>query len=175
MYKKIDAKNQVLKVLFENPTYRYHIRELASVSRLNPNTIINVAILLEKENLIQIIKKKHVTEIYANLESKEFIRKKRLFNIAQLYDSGLVDFIDSKYFPKVISVIGSYSSGEDIEKSDIDLIVINNTDKKIIDSQFEKKLSRNIHLILTDYRNISEEFYASLINGVILSGFLDKR
>lgn len=169
----MNNNERILKVLFENPTRRFHIRELARITKLNPNTILNN---LKKENIIKMEKKKHITEILADIDNKKFIIKKRIFNIFQLYNCGLVDFLEKEYPSKAICVIGSYSRGEDIEKSDIDIVIITNLRDKYLDmNKFEKLLNRKIHLILTDYKNMSDEFYTNLINGVILSGCLGKK
>lgn len=55
--------------------------------------------------------------------------KKRLFNLSEIYKSGIIDFLIKEYSPNSISLIGNYSRGEDIEKSDVDIVVI--SDKKM--------------------------------------------
>lgn len=163
---------KLMRIIFENPTYRFHIRELARLTKLNPNTIINISNALEKQGLIKKEKRKHLTEIYANIENKDFIIKKRIFNILQLYNSELVDFLIKKYSPEAISVIGSYSRGEDMEKSDIDIAVISDKKESIDIEKFEKILNRKIHLLALNYKDISDEFYTNLINGIILYGYI---
>jgi len=164
---------KIKKEIFENPTYHFHIRELAKKTNLNPNTIINI---IKKLDIIKKTKKKHLTEIYADIENPEFILGKRLFNLESLYESGLVKNLTDIYKnPSAIVVMGSYSRGEDIEKSDIDIVIITN-EKKIIDAtKFEKKLKRNIHLILVSYEDMSDEFYTNMLNGVILKGYVRKK
>jgi len=173
MYNKMNNTNKILKEIFQNPTYSFHIRELARITRLNPNTIINISKNLEKDKIITKNKTKNIVEIKANIEDQTFIRKKRTFNLNELYDSGLIDFLIEKYDnPELIAILGSFSRGEDIEKSDIDIIVI--TDKKDIPylEKFEKKLKRKIHLIPSTYKEISKEFYNNLINGIVLHGYI---
>ena len=125
--------------------------------------------------MLKVEKKKHITEIFANLENPRFINKKRIFNLNQLYESGLVDFLIKECSPSMISVTGSYSKGEDIEKSDIDLVIITDKEKSMDLTNFEKRLSKRIHLIITNYKKMSEEFYINLINGLILYGYVDKK
>lgn len=43
----------ILKELFRKPDYKFHIRELARITKLNPNTIINLTNRLEKESCNQ--------------------------------------------------------------------------------------------------------------------------
>src|SRR3989338_8121467 len=115
---------RVLKLIFEKPTYKFHIREMARLTKLNPNTVIDTIKKLSKEGLIKTKKKKHIVELFANVEGKEFSQKKRIFNVNEIYNSGIVDFIIEKLKPKLISVMGGYSGGEDIERSDIDIVVV---------------------------------------------------
>ncbi len=165
---------KVLKILFNNPTCKFHIRELARITKLNPNTIINIIKPLEKQKIVEKQAKKHIIEISLNFENKETIWKKRIFNMSQIYGSGLVDFLIEKYSPSSICLIGSYSRGEDIEKSDIDIAVITNKKNLVNLNKFEKKLNKNIHLLLISKSNISEEFFNNLINGIRLYGYLKK-
>ncbi len=165
--------NKILKELFDKPTYRFHIRELARLTRLNPNTILNIAKILEKQGIVKREAKKHFVEVYLNIESKEVIWKKRLFNLSQLYSSGIADFLIREYSPKSISIIGSYSRGEDLEKSDIDIAVRTNK-KEIIDlEKFERILNRKIHLLILPEK-VSNEFFNNLINGILLYGYIRK-
>jgi DNA-binding transcriptional regulator YhcF (GntR family) len=176
-------KEKIIEIMFNYPTGKFHIRELSRLSGLNPNTVSSIIANLERENIILRNKKIHIVEVSANLSSKEYNRKKRVWNFERIYSSHLVDSI-LDYFSvggitrvQSVSVIGSYSQGEDIEKSDIDIVAISGeVKKKAMDvSVFEKQLKRRIHLIVTDYEKISEEFYINLINGMLLYGYLSKK
>jgi len=171
----MDNKQKVLKILFENPTTKFHLRELARISKLNPNTIINITKVLEKEKLILKEKKEYTTEIYSNTDNKKFTIKKKLFNLEQIYESGIINFLMEKYKPEAVSLIGSYATGEDIEKSDIDLVIITKIKEDSNMIRYEKILNRKIHLITTDYREMSNEFYINLINGILLYGYINKK
>ena len=171
----MNSKEKISDAIFKNPTTKFHIRELARLTKLNPNTIINITKSFEKEKLVKIEKKEHITEILADTENQLFVDKKRLFNLSQIYKSDLVNFLIKEYSPKAISIIGSYSKGEDIEKSDIDIVIISEKEKPVNLEKFERLLSRKIHLIITSYKKMSEEFYINLINGIILYGYIDKK
>ena len=57
----------------------------------------------------------------------------------------IVDRILKGYKPKKVILFGSYAYGEPTEDSDIDLLIIKNTDKRPIDRWIEvKKLLRDI-------------------------------
>ena len=176
MYKKMNNNyKKVLEIFFDNPTGRFHIREIARLTKLNPNTIINIVKKLEKEDLVRVEKKTYLVEISAHFENKKFKEKKRISNILKLYESGLIDFLVKEYSPKAVSVIGSYSLGEDIEESDIDIVIITNKEEEIDIKKFEEKIGRKIHLLPVSYNKISDEFYTNLINGVVLYGYIRKK
>lgn len=169
-------RNKVLELIFDKPTYKFHIREIARITNIHPNTAISMLKELKGEKIVNVEKKKHLVEVYGNLMSKEFIQRKRAHNLLKIYSCGLVDFINEKISPESISVIGSYSIGEDIERSDIDIVVISGKEGKNINlDKFESFLKRRIHLLFVDYNSISNEFYTNLINGIVLSGAIRRK
>lgn len=170
-----ESKKKVLDIFFDNPTGKFYIREIARLTRLNPNTVITATKELSKEGFIKREKRKHVVEFSAAINEK-FKEIKRIRNLERIYCSGIIEFLVGKFKPEVISVIGSYSGGGDLEESDIDLVVI--TKKKYEGAslkKYEEILKRKIHLIIADYSGISDEFYTNLINGIVLYGFISKK
>ena len=60
-------------------------------------------------------------------------------NLEKIYGSGIVDFLSNKYNrPKSIILFGSFSKGEDIENSDIDIAVSTNKRLNLDISKYEK-------------------------------------
>ena len=171
----MNNEEKVLNRIFERPIYHFHIRELARETNLNPNTIINITKKLSKKDIIKIKKSKHLVEVYANIEDQRFINKKRVHNLERIYSSGIIESLVNFYNPKTIVLIGSYSRGEDTEKSDIDLVIISNNKSQIEPDNFEKIFKRSIHIMPVTYKEISEEFYTNIINGIVLYGYLSKK
>ena len=173
MYKKMDNIEKILKSIYQNPTYMFHVRELARITKLNPNTIINITDKLKKQKIIIKGKHKSMVEIRANIEDINFIRMKKIYNLGQIYKAGLVDFLIEYYDnPESIILFGSYSRGEDIEKSDIDLVIITNKKEIPNFTLFETKLRRKLHILNFKREDISDELYRNLINGIVLHGYL---
>jgi predicted nucleotidyltransferase len=169
----MDNNKKLVDELFFKPTYKFHIRELARQAKINPNTVINIIKKLEKDEIVSVRKLKHIVEISLNLENKKTLWKKRIFNLSRIYESGIIDFLVSELSPKSLSLIGSYSRGEDIESSDIDIVSISSS-KKILDlSNFEKILKRKIHLLNIEQGKMSKEFLNNLINGIVLYGAIE--
>jgi len=168
-------EGKILKEIFAKPAYKFHVRELAKITKLNPNTILNIAERLVKEGVLLKEKKRHVTELYFNTENPRAKIKKKMYNLAKVYESGVADFLYEKYVPEAIVLMGSYSRGEDTENSDIDLAIISNKEGHPDLSNYEKFLNRKIHLIVTNYKRMSEEFYINMVNGVVLRGAISKK
>ena len=164
----------VLEVLFSSPSSKFHIRELARLTNLNPNTIVSIIEQLVKEKTVKKETKKHIVEVSLNFEDRAVKWKKKVSNILRVYESGVVDFLAEHYQPTAISLIGSYSRGEDIEKSDIDLVVLSQK-KDIIDlNKFEKLLGKKVHLLVLERGKMGDEFFNNLINGIVLYGAIRK-
>jgi len=173
----IVKKEKLLRTLFTKPEYWFHMRELARATGLHPNIVSTLTDQLKKEKLILKRKHKHLVEVACNRDDLTYKRKKQLVNFAILHESGLIDYLVDFYnHPSAIVVFGSFARGEDWSESDIDLAVISSS-KKVPDlGSFEKKLSRNIHLLPLEYKDLSPELYNNLINGFVLYGyFKDER
>ena len=59
---------KILAVLFEQPEYKFHLRELARRTNLNPNTILNITKILEEQKVILRKKEKNLLIITNNTE-----------------------------------------------------------------------------------------------------------
>lgn len=166
--------NNTLRVLgwfFNFPTSETYLRELSREMKLSMPAIIAAVNKLQKENLVIVQRKKALTTVKANLDCKMFLNLKRVNNLEKLYTSGLADYLSSSFNkPQAIICFGSYSRGEDIEKSDIDIAIIEGTEKEIPFEKFEKLLKRKISIHHIKLSKISEEFKSNLCNGIILEG-----
>ncbi len=103
-------------------------------------------------------------------EDTQTIRKKRVDNLQQLYESNILNTLEKKFPGATIILFGSYSTGEDTINSDIDIAIL--TKEKHIDlTVFEKKLVRTINIsFFEDFQKIHEDLQKSLMNGIVLVG-----
>jgi len=162
---------RVLAVFFENPSREFHLRELSRLLKLSMPTIISTTDKLAKERLIIKEKGKVITKVTANRDNINFARCKRLHNLELIYNSSLINHLSESYNqPKTIILFGSFSRGEDIEKSDIDVAVITNKKLNLDLSKYENILKKSINLHEINLDKISEEFKANLLNGIMLEG-----
>ena len=162
---------RILAVFFENPSRDFHLRELSRVLKLSMPTIISATDKLSREKLITKEKGNVLTKVMANRENINFTRHKRLRNLELIYESGLIEYISNSYgHPKCIILFGSFSRGEDTEKSDIDIAVITKKKLNLDFSQYEKVIKRSINLHEADIEKVSREFKANLANGIVMEG-----
>lgn len=171
----IDTKKRKLVQFFcFNPTGSYTIRELARQTKISPTWVSKIVKELEKEQTVETKEDANSLKVKSKREVP-FARLKKIRNLDNLYSSGFVDkLIETYHKPEAIILFGSYSRGEDIENSDIDIAVL--TDRKQIDesyAKYEKELKRKINLKVLNPKNITKEFAVSLANGIVLYGYLD--
>jgi predicted nucleotidyltransferase len=165
---------KIISLFFKNPSKSFHLRQLAYESGLSTTSVSNACKKLISNKIIKVAKNDITKEFRANLESDEYFNAKKLFNQFLINSSGLVEEIKKELNPKVVVLFGSYSKGEDIEKSDIDLLAISARKKELDLARYEKLLSRKIHLIMIEnFKKSDKEFVNSIINGVVLYGYLE--
>ncbi len=168
-------KDNVLKVMglfFRHPEKKFHLRKLERLTGLSLPGVRKIVKKLEKEKLLQSKKEGPVTNFYASRNDK-FVFLKRAYNLYSIFASGLLDFLKESYEePEAMVLFGSYSRGEDISKSDIDIAVVTPKQKSPDLTIFERKLSREIKLYEIKIAKAEKEFLNTLANGIVLRGYL---
>lgn len=168
------TKDNILKVMelfFKCPEKNFHLREIARLTNLSLPGVKKIIWKLEKEKLLITKREKIFVNVYATRNQK-FIDLKRSHNLYALSD--LREYLKNIYEePEAIIVFGSFSRGEDISKSDIDIAVITPTNKTTNLTKFENKLSRKINLFEIQLKKSENSFLNSLANGIVLSGNLN--
>ncbi len=160
----------------DNPITQIHLRSLSRKINVSPTWIAQTIKSLEKAELITISKNKEtrILTLQANRENQEFLKLKKSYNLYQLHKSDLTNkLIEIYQKPEAIILFGSYSRGEDIEKSDIDLAIITTKNIQINLEKFEKKLNRTIKILKLNKNKIEKEFLNTLANGTVLYGYLN--
>ena len=170
-----NIKQKIKEFFLENPTKKLRVRQIERGVGVPLPSAIRYAKELVSE---RILRQENISDIKlfsANSESPEYLLEKRLYNLRALHLSGLIEYLIQEYSNPVIILFGSYSKGEDIETSDIDLYV-ETPSKKIIDlKKIESKLSRKIQLFIhKNIKNISNPHLANnILNGIVLSGSIE--
>jgi predicted nucleotidyltransferase len=156
-----------------NPTSRLRIRQIERATKTALPSIIRYVKELQEEG---ILKKENISEIsfyLADRSSKDYILEKKLFNIKSL--SELISFLVDKYHNSPMIVFGSYSKGEDIEGSDIDIYIQSPKKENVNLEKFEKILQREIQIF--KYKDINDiknkNLINNIMNGITLNGFVE--
>lgn len=162
---------RTLEVFFTEPTNLHFIKEISRKIKIAPTSIKKNIQLLLKENLIIKKESKPFDGYIANRNNQKFIFLKKVYNLFSLEE--IKDFVEKNISPKLFVVFGSYSLGEDIENSDIDLFMISKI-KKLDLTKFEKNLKREINLIiLNDFKDLEKPLQHKVHNGILLCGGYD--
>lgn len=165
--------NKILDYFLKNPTQSIHLRELARQTGFSPAGALKAAKKLVKSGLVSEKKGTVVTHYKANADNPLWRPLKRAYNYYSLFESGLVAALNKEYGePVAIVLFGSYAKGEDIETSDVDIAVITTDGIESDTKKFEKILCRKINIIEVDLTSMKKEFRNNLINGAVLSGYL---
>lgn len=169
--------NKIEETFLENPEKEFHIREIAKLLDLSPTTVSKKTKQMVKNGLLVIRKVSNHVMLKSNTNSFNFICLKKEYNLQRFLDSEILDYLNNQLNnPETIILFGSYAKGENINSSDIDLLVITPLNKKINLIKFEKKLGYKIQLFMYSYLDIekmktnNKELLNTFVNGVVLSG-----
>jgi len=163
---------KITELIFKTPEKWVHIREIGRKLKVSPNSVRKYAARLKKEGIVEKKREGNMIRIRANLDDEKYRHEKMIYNLRCIYDSGITEFLFEHYHPEAIVLFGSYSRGEDISTSDVDIGVLTKNKKRHDLSIFEKKISRKIELSLFSKKEVSNEFFNNIINGIVLKGFL---
>ncbi len=170
---------QVAECIFNYPNRVFHIRELASITGLSTTAVIASVSVLDGYGIVKIEKTRVTKNVSADLESESYVFYKKVFNLYRLERYSLISRLKDRFNPDVIVLFGSFAKGEDIEDSDIDILVLSGITKQKagIDAKFleipEKTLNRKINLhVMPDLKDSSKEFLNAAANGIVLHGYL---
>lgn len=166
-----------MDVFFNDPSPAgggFHLRELGRLAGVAPPSVKRYLLELEKEGLI--LRVTHRTYGYplysANREGETFRFLKRVRMVELLWSSGLISYLWDVCMPDAIILYGSASRGEDVQGSDIDVVVLSK-EKKLELAGFEKALQRGIAVFFQEgFSRLSPELKNNVINGIILKGYL---
>ena len=174
------ARQRVAKVLFTYPDKEFSLSDLAKEAGVAKAHIGEILDELYKINIIQITKLSKIWRIKASQQSWEFIKSKIIYNLSFIYQSGLVEFLNEHFNnPKSIVLFGSFRKGEDLSTSDIDIAIENDEVKEYKTLQlkqlteFESAIYRKIQIHLFNRKNIDENVFNNIANGIVLLGFLE--
>jgi predicted nucleotidyltransferase len=168
---------KTLDVFFAEPTRTHYLMDISRKIRVAHTSVKKNLLLLLKESVIEEKAEKRGKRRFptyrARRDASAFKRYKRTHNLLALLESGLIEHIESALSPKCIVLFGSYQRGEDTEESDIDLFV-ECGESALQLPKFEKILGKKLELHFREpFTAYSKELKNNIINGTVLSGFLE--
>lgn len=169
-------QNEIFRLFCIKSGLSLNQREIARFLKVSPTAVAKALPLLEKEEFVRLKRGKNINLNYVELnrESGRAVSFKRVENLRLLYESGLIDFLYEALPGATIILFGSYSRGEDTEKSDIDIAVIGSREKNIGLTEFEKKLEHSVNInFYTSLKDIDKHLRNNLLNGIVLSGGIE--
>ena len=169
-----DIKTKIREYFFLNPEVKLRVREIERKLKLPLPSVIRYCQELEQEGILTRAKTGSVT-FYTPSRSEKYLLEKRLYNLQQIYESGLIDYLKIELSNPAVVLFGSYAKGEDTENSDIDLYLETPSKKKVNLEKFKKLLRREIQIF--QHKNIKEitNFHLAnnIINGITLNHFIE--
>lgn len=170
-----DIKTKIKENFFRHPTAKFRVRQMERELKVPLPSVIRYVKELKKEGIAKSSEIAGITVYSADRASKQFLLEKKLFNLQQIFSSGLADFLILELSNPTFVVFGSYSRGEDLETSDVDFYIETPAKKNLKLEKFEKLLARKIQIFV--YRNIREiknkDLANNIINGITLNGFVE--
>lgn len=169
-------EDKILELFFKEPEKEFYVREISRILKKSPTTISKHLKNLEKKKLLIKENKFNHLLFKANNEDLRFKNTKLNYNLEIIRESGIIDYLSEEFNnPEAIILFGSYAKGENIRKSDIDLLVISPLKKDVKLEKFEKKLGKMQLFVesrkdITKMKKTNKELLNSFINGKILYG-----
>lgn len=175
MYKLNFTKLQssVFRLLCIKSGISLNQREISIELNVSPTAVSKALIGLNYLLKIKRNPRMNLISIELNRDDENVINLKRVDNLKQIYESGLIAHIEKHCFGSTVILFGSYSLGEDIEKSDIDIAIIGSNRKMIGLDMFEKIFNRDINLNFYNNFKMNKELLSSILNGITLSGVVE--
>ncbi len=163
----------ILRFLFSYAGKEFTARAIAINLDVSPPAISKALPNMIKENFLIVKKDKENKRlsIRLNREDPKIWKIKRVDNLRQIYESGLASFLEDSFPEALIILFGSYSYGEDIYSSDIDIAIIGAKEKVLNLEKFQKTFAKEININFYDTLNqIDKNLRSNILNGIVLSG-----
>lgn len=164
----------VAELIFNYPSRTFYIRMIEKETGLSTTSISRAIDDLEKHGIINVEDTALTKNIKADINSESYRHFKMIFNIYRLATEGIIGSLNGLFNnPKAIVCFGSYARGEDLEESDIDLLVVANKKAEVNLGCWEKRLKRKINITVMDaLEKAPAEFKNAAANGIVLQGYL---
>ena len=168
-------QQRIMRLLFVKTGNSLNMNGIAKILKVSQPAVLKAIPFLQKEGLIIAKQDKDSSRwsIELNRDDKQVIGLKRVDNLKQIYESGLIRHIYDLFPCGTVILFGSYAHGEDTINSDIDLAIIGG-ERKEIDSKFSKMLERKIIAnYYKSFKSIDSSLLSNILNGITLKGAVE--
>ncbi len=169
-------QNEIFRYLCIKAGTILNQRGIARPLGVSPTAVSKSLKDLEKQQLIKIEKSQTMNLISISLNRDNFraVALKRVENIKQIYESGILEYLEGKFPGATIILFGSYSMGEDTINSDIDLAVIGSKEKETDLNKFDKIFERTVFIhYYNSLKDVNKNLRAGILNGITLQGSVE--
>ena len=173
--KRKNIKQIIKEHFFINPLLKLRVREIERALKLPLPSVIRYCKELVKEGILAIEKTGSTVFYTADRTSEKYLLEKKIYNIMQVHESGIIDHLKQELSNPPIILFGSFSKGEDIETSDIDLYIETPSKKELHLEKFERLLKRKIQIFKQkSLDGLSNPHLANnIINGITLNSYIE--
>jgi predicted nucleotidyltransferase len=172
------SKEEKIQELFFNyPTKEWHFEEIIKNVKIARSKADNWLKKFIKLNLIKRHKTKGKMPYYiSNHQAPEYKNKKKIYALNKLYNSGLLNYLDSIKNTKTIILFGSFTRSDWYKNSDIDIFIYGDT-KELNITKYELKLKREIQTFTCknkkELNKLGSGLIKNIIKGNLIKGNLD--
>lgn len=171
-----NLQQEIIRLLFVKAGEFLNQRQLSKKLNVSQPAVKKALLKLDELEVINISQDKESKRwaIGLNRENNRLMQLKRVDNLRRIYESGLLDFLEKEFPGAAIILFGSFSRGDDVLDSDIDIAIIGRKTKKIDLDSYEKVIEREIIInFYESFSKIHKNLKESIFNGIVLSGRIE--
>jgi predicted nucleotidyltransferase len=177
-----DASLKILHWFLDYPSKEMSLTDLATKLKISKSTATRIVSYFINKRIIEKEVLGRIWRIKFNIKNSVNLILKIPYHLQLIYSSGIVDEVYKKIpEAKAVILFGSYRKGDDTENSDIDIAVevLGNDDPKLIELEILENLGYRKNVKVNIYKfsrnKIDINFFSNIVNGIVLSGFLEAR
>ncbi len=164
-------QQRIMRLLFVKAGVQLNQRQIAKILRVTAPAVKKALPRLDDFARLNQDKESKRWSVELDRGNPRAMQLKRADNLKLIYESGLADSFERAFAGATIILFGSYSRGEDIVNSDIDIAVIGRKEKETDLAAYEKALERKISIsFFGSFEDIHKSLKENLCNGIVLAG-----
>ncbi len=170
----------VMTQFFKYPSLDFTLSETAKNTNLSKATVSRIIQELKSIGFVSVKDLGVIYRIKANAGSPIYKREKIMYNLHMLIRNNITEILVQKFnTPRCIMLFGSYRKGEDDDGSDIDIAVEMPEGTKTGTfhfeelAAFEKTMGRKVAVHVFSRKEIDNNLFVNIANGIVLYGFLE--